>query len=144
MAQSTGFTNLEVLTAGPPPATRGEVVDLYVHVVPNYQTESAVDPRADLVIIDTAPLSVDADVGLLAAMTDGVLVLVRSGSMSRKQLRAALEILEGIGVPVVGLILTMSTSAWRPSGTVTIRFRPEIEGAAGDELRRAQHASARA
>ena len=111
VAQSTGFTNLEVLTAGPPPATRGEVVDLYVHVVPNYQTESAVDPRADLVIIDTAPLSVDADVGLLAAMTDGVLVLVRSGSMSRKQLRAALEILEGIGVPVVGLILTMSTSA---------------------------------
>jgi Mrp family chromosome partitioning ATPase len=50
-------------------------------------------------------------VGLLAAMTDGVLVLVRSGSMSRKQLRAALETLEGLGVPVVGLILTMSTSA---------------------------------
>jgi capsular exopolysaccharide synthesis family protein len=111
VAQSTGFANLEVLTAGPPPTTRGEVVDLYVHVVPNYQTDSAGEPRADLVLIDTAPLSVDADVGLLAAMTDGVLVLVRSGSMSRKQLRAALETLEGSGVPVVGLILTMSTSA---------------------------------
>jgi succinoglycan biosynthesis transport protein ExoP len=111
VAQSTGFANLEVLTAGPPPATRGEVVDLYVHVIPSYQTEPAGEPRADLVLIDTAPLSVDADVGLLAAMTDGVLVLVRSGSMSRKQLRAALETLEGLGVPVVGLILTMSTSA---------------------------------
>jgi polysaccharide biosynthesis transport protein len=111
VAQRTGFANLEILTAGPPPATRGEVVDLYVHVVPNYQIESTGEPRADLVLIDTAPLSVDADVGLLAGMTEGVLVLVRSGSMSRKQLRAALETLEGVGVPVVGLILTMSTSA---------------------------------
>jgi succinoglycan biosynthesis transport protein ExoP len=116
VAQPTGFANLEVLTAGPPPATRGEVVDLYVHVVPNYQTEPTGEARADLVLIDTAPLSVDADVGLLAAMTDGVLVLVRSGSMSRKELRAGLETLEGVGVPVVGLILTMSTSAFAAVG----------------------------
>jgi polysaccharide biosynthesis transport protein len=116
VTQPTGYANLEVLTAGPPPATRSEAVELYVHVVPNYQTEPPGDARADLVLIDTAPLSVDADVGLLAAMTDGVLVLVRSGSMSRKQLRAALENLEAVGVPVVGLILTMSPGASAPVG----------------------------
>jgi succinoglycan biosynthesis transport protein ExoP len=116
VTQPTGYANLEVLTAGPPPATRSEAVELYVHVVPNYQTEPSREERADLVLIDTAPLSVDADVGLLAAMTDGVLVLVRSGSMSRKQLRAALENLESVGVPVVGLILTMGPGVFAPVG----------------------------
>jgi len=110
VTQPTDYANLEILTAGPPLATRSEAVELYVHVIPNYQTEPA-EARADLMLIDTAPLSVDADVGLLAAMTDGVLVLVRSGSMSRKQLRAALENLEAVGVPVIGLILTMSAGA---------------------------------
>jgi polysaccharide biosynthesis transport protein len=116
VTQPTGYANLDVLTAGPPPARRSEFVELYVHVVPNYETEPAGEARADLVLIDTAPLSLDADVGLLAAMTDGVLVLVRSGSMSRKQLRAALDSLEAVGVPVVGLILTMSKGAFAPVG----------------------------
>lgn len=116
VTQPTGFANLEVLTAGPRPTRRSEVVHLYVHVVPNYETEPAGDARADLVLIDTAPLSLDADVGLLAAMSDGVLVLVRSGSMSRKQLRAALDSLEAAGAPVVGLILTMTTKAFAPVG----------------------------
>jgi tyrosine-protein kinase len=111
VTRPTGFANLEILTAGPPPAMRSEAVELYVHVIPNYQTGPAGEARADLMLIDTAPLSVDADVGLLAAMTDGVLVLVRSGSMSRKQLRAGLESLQAVGVPVVGLILTMSAGA---------------------------------
>jgi Mrp family chromosome partitioning ATPase len=49
----------------------------------------------------------DADVGLLAAMTDGVVLLVRSGSTSTERLRTALERLHATGVPIFGLILTM-------------------------------------
>jgi Mrp family chromosome partitioning ATPase len=60
------------------------------------------------VIVDGAPLS-DADVGLLAGMTDGAVVLVRAGSASTEQLRRALEGLDAVGVPVFGLILTMSS-----------------------------------
>jgi polysaccharide biosynthesis transport protein len=114
--QPTLYAKLDVLTAGPPLTRRSDAVDLYVHVVPNFEAAQTADQQADFVLIDTAPLSVDADVGLLAAMTDGVLVLVRSGSMSRKQLRDAVESLEAVGVPVVGLILTMARGAFSPVG----------------------------
>ena len=61
-----------------------------------------------------AALSGDADVGLLAAMTDGVILLVRSGSTSIERLRTALDRLQATGVPVFGLILSMGASRRRP------------------------------
>jgi polysaccharide biosynthesis transport protein len=94
---------VSVLTAGPPPQRRSEIVEQYVHAVPK------LGELADFVLVDSAPLSADADVGLLAALTDGVVVLVRAGSTSAEQLSRALEGLNAIGVPVFGLILTMSS-----------------------------------
>jgi polysaccharide biosynthesis transport protein len=101
--QSSQVPKVSVLTAGPRPQRRSEVVEQYVHVVPK------LGELADFVIIDSAPLTGDADVGLLAALTDGVVVLVRAGSAPAEQLRRALEGLNTVGVPVFGLILTMSS-----------------------------------
>jgi succinoglycan biosynthesis transport protein ExoP len=101
--QSSQVPKVSVLTAGPRPQRRSEVVEQYVHVVPK------LGELADFVIVDSAPLAGDADVGLLAALTDGVVVLVRAGSASAEQLRRALEGLNTVGVPVFGLILTMSS-----------------------------------
>jgi succinoglycan biosynthesis transport protein ExoP len=99
--QPTGYPKVGVLTAGPPLHKRSDMAELYVQVIPK------VGELDDFVLIDCAALSMDADVGLLAAMTDGVVLLVRSGSTSTERLRTALERLHATGVPIFGLILTM-------------------------------------
>jgi polysaccharide biosynthesis transport protein len=99
--QPTGYPKVDVLTAGPPLYKRSDMAELYVQVIPK------IGELEDFVLIDCAALSVDADVGLLAAMTDGVVLLVRSGSTSTDRLGTALERLHATGVPVFGLILTM-------------------------------------
>jgi Mrp family chromosome partitioning ATPase/capsular polysaccharide biosynthesis protein len=101
--QASRIPKVSVLTAGPPPQRRSEMVEQLVHVVPK------LSEVADFVMVDSAPLSGDADVGLLAAMTDGAVVAVRAGSVSAEQLRDALEGLNAVGVPVLGLILTMGS-----------------------------------
>jgi capsular exopolysaccharide synthesis family protein len=101
--QTTSFPKVSVLTAGPRPQRQSEIVGQYVHVVPK------LNEFADFVIVDSAPLSAAADVRLLAAMTDGVVLLVRAGATSAEQLRHALHGLDAVGVPVLGLILTMSS-----------------------------------
>jgi succinoglycan biosynthesis transport protein ExoP len=101
--QPTAFVGVNVLTLGRPMQHRSETVKLYLHAV------SGVGQLADLVIVDSPPLSSDADVGLLAGMTDGVVLLVRAGTMTAGQLRNALEGLDAVGVPLLGLVLTMSS-----------------------------------
>jgi capsular exopolysaccharide synthesis family protein len=101
--QASRLPKVSVLTAGPPPQRRSEIVEQYVNVLPK------LSELADFAIIDSAPLSGDADVGLLAALSDGAVVAVRAGSTSAEQLRGALEGLNAVGVPVLGLILTMGS-----------------------------------
>jgi capsular exopolysaccharide synthesis family protein len=102
-AQPSRYPKVNVITAGPPLNRRPQIVDLYVNAIPK------LEGMADLVVIDSASMSGDADVGLLTAMTDGVVLLVRSGATSREELRRALEGLEAVGVQVLGLVLTMGS-----------------------------------
>jgi succinoglycan biosynthesis transport protein ExoP len=99
--QPTRFPKVSVLTSGPQLHKRSDMAELYVQVIPK------LGELDDFVLIDSSALSGDADVGLLAAMTDGVILLVRSGSTSTERLRTALEQLQATAVPVFGLILTM-------------------------------------
>jgi len=107
--QPTAFPGVSVLTLGWPRQPRSVSVKLYLHAV------SRLRESADLVIIDGAPLSSDADLGLLAAVTDGVVLLVRAGTPAT-QLRHALEGLDAVSVPVLGLVLTMSSRRAATSG----------------------------
>jgi succinoglycan biosynthesis transport protein ExoP len=101
--QPTAFPKVSVLTLGRPGQPRSETVKLYLHAV------SRLGKLADLVVVDSPPLSSDADVSLLAAVTDGVVLLVRAGTTTARQLRHPLEGLDAVGVPVLGLVLTMSS-----------------------------------
>jgi polysaccharide biosynthesis transport protein len=100
--QPTAFPRVNVLTVGWPWLGRSGTVKLYLHAV------SHLGKLADLVIVDSPPLSSDADVGLLAAVTDGIVLLVRAGTTA-PELRHALQGLDAVGVPVLGLVLTMSS-----------------------------------
>jgi Mrp family chromosome partitioning ATPase/capsular polysaccharide biosynthesis protein len=121
--QPTPYPRVNVLTAGPRLHDRGEAVESYLHGIPR------LGALADLVIVDSPSLT-DADVGLLAAVTDGVVFLVRAGSTTARRLRAALDGFEALEVPVLGLVLTMTSrhaASYVPSRSghgPTIRRRP--------------------
>jgi Mrp family chromosome partitioning ATPase/capsular polysaccharide biosynthesis protein len=101
--QPTGFPGVSVLTLGWPWLGRSGILKLYLHAV------SRLRDSADLLIVDGPALSSDADLGLLASVTDGVVLLVAAGTTSAARLRRALEGLDTVGVPVLGLVLTMSS-----------------------------------
>jgi Mrp family chromosome partitioning ATPase len=59
----------------------------------------------DVVVLDTPPIGPVADALALAAAVDGVLVVVRAGHTRRAVLRRTLEVLNGAGRTVLGLVL---------------------------------------
>lgn len=59
----------------------------------------------DLVVLDTAPVLAFADASLLAALADGVLLVVRAGETDREEARRAVHQLAAVGANVLGAIL---------------------------------------
>ena len=60
----------------------------------------------DIVIIDGAPLLPVTDSVVLARRCAGVVVVVGTGQVRRKELQRSLSDLETVGAPVVGVLLT--------------------------------------
>jgi receptor protein-tyrosine kinase len=59
----------------------------------------------DVVILDAPPTLAVADASILAAIADGVLVVVRAGRTSRTEAQRTLQQLETVGARVVGAVL---------------------------------------
>ena len=59
-----------------------------------------------MVLFDAPPLLAVSDAALLAASLDGALLAVRAGHTRRDHAQRAKELLEKIGVRVVGAVLT--------------------------------------
>jgi Mrp family chromosome partitioning ATPase len=59
----------------------------------------------DLVILDTPPVLATADAGILAALADGVLLVVRAGQTDRVAAKRAHQQLVNVGARVVGTVL---------------------------------------
>lgn len=62
--------------------------------------------RFDHVIIDTPPVTELADAGILGAMSDEVMLVVRMGRTPQKLVEQAVRTLRGYHAPVAGLIAT--------------------------------------
>lgn len=58
----------------------------------------------DTVILDASPLCTDADSAVLSRQVDGVILVVRLGRSSSRQLRRALMLLETSGADILGII----------------------------------------
>lgn len=58
------------------------------------------------VVIDTPPLLDVTDGAILTALSDGSLVLARTGRTTRDQLRKAIHVLDGVGGTVLGVVTT--------------------------------------
>ena len=79
--------------------------------------------RFDVVIFDTPALLPVTDAAVLAAQADGTIVVVRSGSTERDDLRHALSQLEQVRARILGTVLSMSRRSGKNRTYVGSRTR---------------------
>jgi receptor protein-tyrosine kinase len=64
--------------------------------------------RFDYVIVDSSPLLAVTDAAVLAANSDGALIMARFGQTKREQLAHAVGSLEAVAAPLLGAVFTMT------------------------------------
>jgi capsular exopolysaccharide synthesis family protein len=91
--------NMHVLLPGEMPTKPGELLGS----VAMKQLLASLSEYADIIIIDTPPLLADA--ASTARWSDGALVVTRVGLTTREAARKVRAHLEGVGTPVVGVVV---------------------------------------
>lgn len=97
----TGVPNLSYVAAGPSTDRPNEVIG--GTQLPGLLNE--LDQRFDLVVIDSPPSVILSDARLLSRFVDGVIVLVKQQTTSRKLAREAVRGLQQVGARVLGVVL---------------------------------------
>lgn len=97
----TEVPNLFLLMAGPKSPTPGEL--LASHAME--QTLDACAIHFDFVVLDSAPLLPVFDSHSLCCKSDAVVLVARSGSTSRHEVKASLELMDKIHAKVTGVVL---------------------------------------
>ncbi len=99
---ATSLPNLSVIPAG---IGNEEVVELLHAGATMEKLMARLASEFDVVLIDTPPMLHMADARVLAARSEGVILVLRASSTSREQAISACEIFEHDKVPIVGTIL---------------------------------------
>jgi capsular exopolysaccharide synthesis family protein len=102
--QKTAFPRLSVLTSGAIPPNPSELLGSMAAK----KVLAEMRAQFDYVIVDSSPLLAVTDAAILAANSDGVLIMARFGQSKRQQLAHAVGILEDVGAPLLGAVLTMT------------------------------------
>jgi len=99
--QEVGVEGLSLLPSGPLPA------DPAVLLGSRRMREAiaTLRERADLVLFDAPPIVAVTDTAVLAAQTDGALLILRAGSTRREYAERAKELLEKVNVRIIGVVL---------------------------------------
>lgn len=101
--QKTRFPGLTALTSGPAPPNPSELLGSPAAK----KIMSELRGAFDFVIIDSSPLLAATDATVLAAQSDGVLMISRFGKTKRDELARAIGKLEIVGARILGSIFTM-------------------------------------
>lgn len=109
--QATHFPRLTALTSGAVPANPTELLESPA----TSDVLGELSRQFDYVIVDSPSLLV-TDAALLAARSQGVLVVARFGKTTRKQLAEAIHRLTRAGGPLLGAVLTMTPLQKRSAG----------------------------
>jgi receptor protein-tyrosine kinase len=102
--QKTKFPQLTVLTSGASPPNPSELLGSLA--AKNILTE--LREKFDYVIVDSSPLLAVTDGAILAANSDGALVMARFGQTKREHLTHAIGNLTDVGASVLGAVFTMT------------------------------------
>lgn len=101
--QKTRFPGLTVLTSGAIPPNPSELLGSQSAK----KLLSDLRGRFDYVVVDSTPLLAVTDAAILAAKSDGVLIIARYGHTRREQLSHAVDSLDRVGAPLLGAVFTM-------------------------------------
>jgi len=93
---------LAVLPAGPIPDHPAELLES----IAMKRLLAALKTQFDLIIVDAPPVLPVADPGIIAAQSDGVLLVVRAGRTQRKTVQQAQELLKRVKANLLGCVLT--------------------------------------
>lgn len=102
--QPTKFPGLTVLASGPTPPNPSELLGSLA--AKNILGE--LRQKFDYVILDSSPLLAVTDGAILAANSDGALVMARFGQTKRELLTNAIGNLRDVGASVLGAVFTMT------------------------------------
>jgi capsular exopolysaccharide synthesis family protein len=97
----TSTPNVELLPPGPLPPSPAPLLE-------SERAQTLVDDlvtRADLVIIDCPPLSVDADASVISQWVDGVIMVVDLKKSTDRSVRQAIRQLEAVQAPLLGFVV---------------------------------------
>jgi capsular exopolysaccharide synthesis family protein len=99
--QETLTENLYVLTSGPIPPNPAEI--LMTTAFGNFI--ETVRQDFDMVFFDAPPIAVVTDAAIISTKVDGIVYIVKSGDVDRKQLQHASALLKQVKANVIGYIL---------------------------------------
>ncbi|MBE1547959.1 receptor protein-tyrosine kinase [Mycobacterium sp. OAS707] len=102
--QKSRFPRLTVLTSGAIPPNPSELLASLAA----RKVLSELRTRFDYVIVDSSPLLAVTDGAVLAAHSDGALILARYGQTKRDHLAYAVKNLEDVGASLLGAAFTMT------------------------------------
>lgn len=100
--QDTDVPRLQVLTSGALPPNPADILDSQKM----RDLLAKLREIADVVILDAPPVTVAVDASVLAAQTDGMLLVVRAGHSRRDRIQQAKELLDRFRVRLLGAVLT--------------------------------------
>lgn len=92
---------LAVLASGPPPPNPSELLSSRTA----HTLLESIAEYADYVLIDSPPLLPVADAVVLARQVDATVLVASAGSTTKRGLRRALELLDQVDAPLVGIVL---------------------------------------
>lgn len=102
--QKTNFPGLTVITSGTTPPNPSELLGSMAA----RKLLSDLRAQFDYVIVDSSPLLAVTDAAVLAANSDGVLIMARFGQTKRDQLAHAVGNLVDVGAKPLGAVFTMT------------------------------------
>lgn len=114
--QATGDPHLEILTAGRIPPNPSELLGSQRM----QQVIADLSDRGYLVLLDAPPLLPVTDAGLLSAVTDGTILVIRLGSTQKEQISFARKVLDQVGGKLLGTVL--NRAALKGMGSVVYGY----------------------
>jgi receptor protein-tyrosine kinase len=127
--QKTQFPGLTVLTSGAIPPNPSELLGSLT------AKKLLAELRAnfDYVIVDSTPLLAVTDAAILAAGSDGALIMARFGQTKHEQVSHAVESLQGVGARLLGAVFTMMPTRGSSSYTYHYTYYGSEQGRRGTQ-----------
>jgi len=117
------ISNLSILTTGPVPPSPADLLS-------SHRMQEAVDEvrrRYKFVVIDSPPIMAATDAVIISALTDGVLLVVRSGDTPKEAFTRSRDLLSAVKSRLLGVVLNAVDSS-APDYYYSYRYYPYAYG----------------